>query len=269
MTTTLADFTVPTFTLYIALAVLGSLSLAAVASADQRRPVIDAGIGALVGGYLLGRLLYAALNPAVFASAPLRLLWDGPGGLDWHGVYVGALLSAWAVLWCYKVPSLSTERGFRREVYTIGTIALPLVALAGWLGCARVGCLYGAEVETLAYYPAWLVAESHDIYGLVAPRYDTHRFGALLAGGVLVWAGVVWWHGRPTARVFWAMSAAWCLGMFGIGFLRADDALPTPFLRVDQWLDLVLLGGALVMLARSGSPSGSVPSQSRAPSPDP
>jgi prolipoprotein diacylglyceryltransferase len=257
MTTTLADFTFPTFTLYLSLAVLGSLALATFGSVGARRLVVDAGIGALVGGYLLARLLYAAQNPALFAPAPLRLLWDGPGGLDWQGAYVGALLGAWAVMRWYKHNPHPRPREPGKgagAVYTLGVIALPLVALAGWMGCARVGCLYGAEVETLAYYPAWLVTESRDIYGIIAPRYDTVRFGGMLSWGLLVWAGFVWWRGQPSARTFWAMSAVWCVGMFGIGFLRADYTPPTPYLRADQWLDLLLLLGVLVMLVRSGRP---------------
>ncbi len=254
MTTTLGPYTFPTFTLYLSLAVLGGMALATVGSRAPRRPVVDAGIGALVGGYVFGRLLYTALNPNVFTANPLRLLWDGPGGLDWHGAYLGALLGAWAVRAWYERRD-PDGRFTGSPLQTLGIIALPLVALAGWRGCAQVGCLYGAEVETLAYYPRWLVTEGRDIYGIVAPRYDTHRFGGLLAWGLLVWAGVMWWRGRPTARAFWAMSAAWCAGMFGIGFFRADYTPSLPLLRADQWLDLLLLAWTLVMLVRSGRPA--------------
>lgn len=260
MTTTLADFTVPTFTLYMALAVIGSAALATIGSAVPRGVALDIALGALVGGYALGRLVYAALHPGVFAAAPLRLLWDGPGGLAWQGAYAGALAGGYVAAWWHGRPGGALVRAG-------GVVALPLVGLAGWLGCARVGCLYGAEVETLAYYPAWLVTEGRDIYGIVAPRYDTHRFGALLAGGLLVWAGVAWWRGVAAGRAFWAMSAVWCGGMFAVGFLRADATPAAPLLRADSWLDLALLAWAALRLARSGRPAQS--SHARTPAPPP
>ena len=42
---------------------------------------------------------------------------------------------------------------------------------------AGANCAYGVEVLTLADYPAWLVTESPDVYGTIAPRLNLPMLG--------------------------------------------------------------------------------------------
>jgi prolipoprotein diacylglyceryltransferase len=96
-------------------------------------------------------------------------------------------------------------------------------------------------VDTLANYPPLVVAELPDVYGIPAPRYNTQGFGLVLA--LLVFGLTVWLFRRGlwSGQRFWLVLALLSVGMFGIGFLRADYALIIANLRADQWLDLGVL----------------------------
>ena len=114
--------------------------------------------------------------------------------------------------------------------------ALPLLAFAGWLGCAAAVCGYGAEVDTLAHYPAFAVAESRDVYGIIAPRYNTQLFGLALALVLLALSFVLLRYDGLKYRRFWILLALFSIGMLGIGFYRGDSVPILLGLRADQWL---------------------------------
>lgn len=248
MVTTFNRFTFPTFGLYIALALLvaGALTL-------YRRPR-DASIGAtldvLLGAVLLGwagaRVEYVLLNRALFTS--WADVWTmRTGGLDWHGAVIGGLLGLWIAARVRRVPF--------GPLLTTLTPALPLIAFAAWRAAGRIGLAYGAEVATLADYPAWLVVEGPDIFGVMAPRYDTWAFGAGLAW--VLWLWTAWRVWRPSdAAHFWRVLTVFSAGMFAVGFLRGDVAPVWGGLRADGWLDLVLFVVAGYSVARVASSSG-------------
>jgi len=196
--------------------------------------------------FLGARAEYVALNWALFSADLARVYNMDTGGLDWHGAVIGALL----VLWMADRCGWATAEQLLPRL----TPALPLIGLAAWTACRPVGCAYGAEVATLAYYPAWAVTEGRDIFGIIAPRYDTHTYGQALAWLLLVITGGRWLIGRVPRWGVWGQLALWSSGMFGIGFWRADYALVWGGLRADQWQDLLLLALALVMLWRSRRP---------------
>ena len=138
--------------------------------------------------------------------------------------------------------------------------ALPLIGLSGWYGCMAAGCGYGKEVWTLADFPSWVVWESADVFGIVAPRYSTQRYGLIVCG--LVGLALLLRSRRTAApadeRVFWFTLALLSAGMFVIGFFRADHTLILAGLRGDQVLDLLLAGWAGVLAFRSRYNSASV-----------
>jgi hypothetical protein len=96
------------------------------------------------------------------------------------------------------------------------------------------------EVDTLAHFPAWTVAETADIYGIAAPRYNTQVFGLWLTGALLLIAVILLWRGWLRGARFWLMLALFSAGMFVIGFFRGDYAPMLNGLRLDQWFDVIV-----------------------------
>jgi prolipoprotein diacylglyceryltransferase len=128
--------------------------------------------------------------------------------------------------------------------------------LGGWVGCLAAGCGYGKEVDTLANYPRWMTSELVDVFGIVAPRYNTPYFGIILCliGCLLVFIITLWSRRSPVAslagRRFWWILAFLSVGMFVIGFYRADHSYMVYGLRADQILDVIMGLWSLVLALR-------------------
>jgi prolipoprotein diacylglyceryltransferase len=240
MFTSIGSFTFHTYTLFLSLAILcsGGVAWFRLHTHMSARASADVFVAMVASGFVLARAEYALLNWDVFAGQPTRVFNMLTGGLDWHGAVLGALLGMGLVA---RVRRL--DMSLLLEAYTP---ALPLVAFAGWTACRRVGCVYGVEVETLAFYPAWMVTEGRDIYGIIAPRYDTHTFGQALSWGLLVGLGALWlrgWQAPPGAAL-----AVFCVGMAAIGTIRGDHAPVWAGVRADLWLDAAVFSVAVVMI---------------------
>ena len=113
------------------------------------------------------------------------------------------------------------------------------------VGCLAAGCGYGKEVDTLANYPRWMTSELVDVFGIVAPRYNTPYFGIALCllGCLLALLSMFWVRKSPTTlngRRFWWVLAFLSIGMFVIGFYRADHSYIIDGLRADQILDVII-----------------------------
>lgn len=240
MFTHINRFMFPTFGLYLTIAIVTAIGITVYQHQRQQRhaALVDCLLSAVGLGWLGARLEYVLLNGALFQS-DWRTVFDmSTGGLDWHGAVWGAVLGL-ALMAHWRNMSFL-------QVLTALTPAIPLIAFATWTAARRIGLAYGQEVETLAYYPAWLVTEGRDIFGIIAPRYDTHRFGQILAWGL--WVGIIpsMMRGQLSPMRFWWVLGAVSVGMFGIGFLRGDVAPIVYGLRLDQWLDLLMLVFAVI-----------------------
>lgn len=218
-------FRISTYSLML----VGGLAASAwigIARANRRAALIDAAVAALILGVIGARLEYVLLTWDHFATRMDEIPRFDLGGLGWHGAviggYVGMTLAA-------RLRGLDRRETLRRFAW-----ALPLLACAAWIGCGAVGCAYGREVDTLANYPAWLAWEARDVYGILAPRYSTARFGAILA----LFTALIGLRVRPERR-FWVLLTLFSAGMFAVGFLRADAAPVIAGLRADQLIDAI------------------------------
>ncbi len=250
---TFGSWTVQTFTLALALGITLSAAIGLRRSQQPGRTA-DLYLGALIGGVVGARLFHVLLNWDYFAEntheiSDLRL-----GGLDWHGAVLGGLLGLWIVAKIsskFRVPgsmlrtqsssqtAQTSKLSTQYSVLSTLTLALPIIGFAGWYGCMAAGCGYGREVDSLANYPAWSVTESHDVFGIVAPRFNTPLFGMVLCGVVLLIVLFLSWRGWIPKSRFWFALALLSIGMFVIGFFRGDHAQVLLGLRLDQLLDLV------------------------------
>jgi phosphatidylglycerol:prolipoprotein diacylglycerol transferase len=227
----------PTFTLLLALAAAAAATISFYRAPVRAGAAADCGLAALAGAAVGGRLLHVLLNAGYFAGAPAEALRLSAGGLDWHGALLGGLVGLRLMARWRGVDSAALLDRL--------ALALPLVVIAVWWGCLGAACGYGAEVDTLARYPAWAVAELPDVYGLPAPRWNTQLFGMALGVALLPLATLLAWRGWLRGRRFWLLLALASAGMFLIGFARADAAPVLAGLRADQWLDAVVLALAL------------------------
>ena len=250
-------WSIPTFRLAVAVAVLASVGLA-VRPHRPRGRVVDVYLGALVFGVLGARLFHVALNWDYFADNTAEIWQIGAGGLDWHGGLLGGLVGMALVLWAQRFVRRWRPSPLKPLTFTallVGLVpSLPLVGLGGWVGCWAAGCGYGKEVDSLANYPRWATSELVDVFGIVAPRYNTPYFGmALCVLGLLL--VVALWRWR-NARLFWWLLVLLSAGMLVIGFFRADHSLMLYGLRADQVLDVITLFWGMIMAIRTSNQRG-------------
>lgn len=230
------------YTALVGAAVVISMACVIVAHAGQRSRVFNALLASLIGGLVIGRLVHVLLNVAFFRFHLSEAFNISAGGLDWHGVTIGALLTLrwWACR--ADLPLSSLQRML--------AVAVPLIGAAAWAGCSVQHCSYGAEVTTLADYPPLTVHEAPDIYGFYAPRYNPQQIGALIGAVMTLAVGATVLITPWKKYQLWLTIALWCAVMFVLGFMRGDYALMLAGLRADQWLDLVLGAAALLIVVR-------------------
>lgn len=199
----------------------------------------DVGIAALIAGLIGARALHVALDWGYFADhtdeiGKLRL-----GGLAWQG----GLLAALPV-----VVIAARLRGVPLRAWTdASALALPPVLAATWRGCRNAGCAYGYEVDTLANYRSWQVAELPDIFGQVAPRLDIHAVGVALGVGLFALLLLLTWRDWLPGYRLWIGLALAGIALLVLGYLRADPAPTLAGQRADQTLNaLVTIGSTLI-----------------------
>jgi prolipoprotein diacylglyceryltransferase len=195
---------------------------------------LDVGLAAVLAGVVGARLLYVALEWDYFSDHTGAIVRLRTGGMAWHGALITGLPAAWVA---------ARLRGVSWHPWTdAAALGWPWGVAGAWLACRRAGCAYGYEVRTLADWPDWLVEELPDVYDLVAPRLDVQAGGAVFGLGLLALALALTWGGWLPGLRLWVILALTGLGMALLGFFRADPAHTVYNRRIDQVLDLALLG---------------------------
>lgn len=226
--------TLSTYTTWVVFALLISVGFTLYRTDPEKRlPTFDVLIGGLIGGIILGRIEHVGLNWNYFAYNTAEMIQFHRGGLDWHGVVIGAgigmgLISRWR-----QVALLPVIDNL--------TILIPLLSLAEWWGCWTVSCRYGMEVVTLADYPAWMVWEGRDIFGIFAPRFHTQLIGIVLSLVLLTVTLVLFWRNWFIYRRFWLLLAGVASIMFFISFLQGDYNIQIHQLRLTQYFDGIFI----------------------------
>lgn len=249
--TTIGPFTWPTFTLVVGLALL--LSAAGQWRILRTGRLFDVVLSGLLGGLAGARLEHVLLFWDYFAVNLPEAGRLAAGGLGWHGAIWGTLLGLRVGWWLRLRRDPGSTQPHRPGVMSRAqlldrfTPALPLIGFAAWYGCWAAGCGYGYEVDTLARFPAVMAAELVDVFGIVVPRLNTPWYGMGLAllGLLLVALNSLWRNITPskvrTPRPFWCVLALLSLGMFMLGFLRADRMSLLFEWRADQLLDIAMV----------------------------
>jgi phosphatidylglycerol:prolipoprotein diacylglycerol transferase len=236
-----------TVTGYTAVVDVGLLSGAVIACLGARRRglsparVLDATLAAALGGLIGGRTVYVAAHWAYYGDHVRRALRPWDGGLAWHGGLAGGLIAVAA--YC------AARRTSLRTMLDALTPGAAVLAICAWLGCLLNGCAYGLET-----YPGqgllWALSlELPDIYGIQAPRVAVQLLGAGWSAIALATAVIAGRHTRLEGLVFPLWLAIYSAGSYGLGFLRADEALLVAGWRASQVADLALAAtGATALL---------------------
>ena len=231
--------TIYTYSALLAVSALAGLS---VAFYDGRRrglqssKVGDAALSLLLGGIAGARAEYVLLNLEYFREQPSAALQIWQGGFALHGGLAGGILAL-------ALFTASRKRPFwlMADVLARG---FSLSAAIGWLACLFGGCAYGRMGFGLLYF------EWHDLFGVTASRFAVQPLGAALH--LLLFAGLWMLRRRDivpglTLAIF--LLASGCIH-FGLGFARGDESLMFLVWRADQWLSLVQMIAALILITR-------------------
>jgi prolipoprotein diacylglyceryltransferase len=173
---------------------------------------VDCCLCALALAVLGGRALHVLLNWPYFSERLAEAIDPRQGGLDWAGALAGGLLGAALGARWRRIPLASA--------LDVLTPALPLIALAGWSACAGDRCGAGAEIHTLAYVSPLVAAELPDVYGIIAPRFQTQLWGQSVSLCLLLLTGLLFWRGWLPRIRFWLVLVHIVGLMLTIGLFR-------------------------------------------------
>ena len=207
---------------------------------------LDAGLWAIVGGILGGRIGYVLGNLEVFSENWARALRIWEGGLSFHGAFLGGL-AALILVACLQSRSAG-QKGVLSYLLKLGdtlTLSLAVGLVFGWIACLLGGCVYGAMGEGLGY------AVLPDLYGVEASRFATQAVGASFS---LILLAVFWLLRRRwpfSGAAFLMLLLLYFTGVFFLEFTRGDEAIYLSGWRLAQIVDLalaVLAGAGLLAL---------------------
>lgn len=232
---TVIAFTLPgglsivSFSLSLGIGAVIGLAWIAVRGKPKEIPVhLDAGLAAVLGGLVGGRIAYGIVHFAYFRDHLVDLILLPLGGLSWPGAVIGVVLALWVVALLRK-----------QSVLALVDALLPMattVAISAWLACWLGGFAYGQTLD------AWWAIPSRDEWGVMAARLPVQLLGAILTLGLL-W--LVEWR-QPSKAVAGQMALRWALGfsliMLFLTWLRADPAPLWLGLRLDAWAAILFLG---------------------------
>lgn len=249
-TTSFIFFTINTYAFLLGLGIILSIGISVITyrrnAPDAVVATIDTCLGGLTSGIIVGRVGHVCIHWTYFSEHISEALQIDAGGLNWHSAVIGAVLGAWLV-----------KTIFHRQIdlhllIESWTLAIPIIGLMGWWACETFWCGYGIEVDNLSNYPSLLVWEAPAMNGMIAPRFATQSLGMRWALIVVAVMLVCIWHGWLRRRRFGASLMLWAIGMLLLGYLRGDSVPMWAGLRIDQWLDalMLILGGGYVFWHR-------------------
>ncbi len=216
------DFQVYTSSILIGLG--GTLGLALIAwrtPAEYRTRYLDAGLWAMLGALICGRLVFVLTNWSYFNHNPAEIPLSYLGGFSWIGALLGALLALALAARIYQHP-------FGNLVDAL----LPLLgtlSVSAWLASWLDGYAYGQTTD------AWWGLPAKDEWGVISTRVPIHLIGALLSASLI---GILFWGisrrvtpGVTTYSSIFGLAAIMLL----VSFLREDPSQRWQGLRYDTW----------------------------------
>jgi len=200
--------------------------------------VLDAILAAVVVGVIAARLGYVLINWVYYQDHTAEIVRLWLGGLNWQAGLIGGSIGAWVLARRHSSPLL---------ILDLLAIGAALGVCFGWMGSYFSATAYGKEL-----FPGqpffFLSVDVPDAYGMANPRWPTQLIGAGWALILFLW---LWFTRRRLWRDgarYWLFILAYSLGAFLLGFTRGDDMPIIGGWRIDQVLDVLLFGVALIAL---------------------
>jgi phosphatidylglycerol:prolipoprotein diacylglycerol transferase len=231
----------------LAIAYLAGLQLAVVrarrAGLDGAK-IMDLGIYLIIGALVGAKLMLVVVDFDYFRANPTEILSLVRAG----GVFYGGLIVSFATgLWLV--------RRYRLPVWAAADMYAPGIALGhvvGRLGCLLAGCCYGRPTDLpwgLTFTDP--VAASNVGTPLGVPLHPTQIYDAGAELLILVVLLIFERRGRPFhGRTFWLYILLYAISRFIVEMYRGDPRGMVFGMSTSQFVSLLILPVALVMLLR-------------------
>jgi phosphatidylglycerol:prolipoprotein diacylglycerol transferase len=231
----------------LALAYLAGLQLAVVRarrSGVDSTKVMDLGIYLIIAALVGAKLMLIVVDFDYFVANPGEVLSLVRAG----GVFYGGLILSFATgLWLV--------RRYRLPVWASADMYAPGIALGhvvGRLGCLLAGCCYGRPTDLpwgLTFTDP--VAAANVGTPLGVPLHPTQLYDAGAELLILVVLLVFERRGRPFhGRTFWLYILLYAISRFIVEVFRGDPRGMVAGMSTSQFVSLLVLPVALVMLLR-------------------
>jgi phosphatidylglycerol:prolipoprotein diacylglycerol transferase len=241
----LGPITLYTYGVLLAAAYLVGLKLAMVRAKarglDSAR-VLDLGIYIIISALVGAKLLLLVTDFRTFSADPRELLTLARSG----GVFYGGLILAVTVaLWYIRRVGL--------PLWTTCDVFAPGIALGhviGRFGCLMAGCCFGKPTSKpwgITFTDPFAAANVGTPLGVPLHPTQLYEAGAELL--ILILLLVTERKGRPyPGRTFWLYMLLYAVSRFVIEFYRGDDRGSVGIFSTSQFISLLLVPLAIVML---------------------
>jgi len=241
----LGPITVYTYGVLLAAAYLVGLKLAmarAKARGLDSARVLDLGIYIIISALVGAKLLLLVTDFRTFSADPRELLTLARSG----GVFYGGLILAVSVaLWYIRRVGL--------PLWTTCDVFAPGIALGhvvGRFGCLMAGCCFGKPTSKpwgITFTDPFAAANVGTPLGVPLHPTQLYEAGAELL--ILILLLVTERKGRPyPGRTFWLYMLLYAVSRFVIEFYRGDDRGSVGIFSTSQFISLLLVPLAIVML---------------------
>ena len=241
----LGPITVYTYGVLLAAAYLLGLRLA-MSRAKSRgldpNRALDLGIAIIISALVGAKLLLLLVDFDRFKQNPAELFSIVRSGGVFYGGLIAAVAVAFWYMWRHKMP-----------LWTTCDVFAPGIALGhavGRLGCLMAGCCYGRPTSV-----PWAItftnpeAAANVGTPLHVALHPTQLYESAAEALILVLLLVTEKKGRPfEGRTFWSYMVLYGISRFVIEFFRGDDRGLVYGFSTSQFISLILVPLAIVML---------------------
>lgn len=206
--------------------------------------VMDLGIYLIIAALIGAKLMLIAVDARYFAEHPREIFSLVRAG----GVFYGGLLGA-------LVTALVLVRRYQLRIWATADLFAPGIALGhvvGRMGCLLAGCCYGRPTDV-----PWAITFTNPAAAanvgtpLGVPLHPTQIYDAGAELLILVVLLVSERRGRPfDGRTFWLYMLLYGISRFIIEFFRGDDRGVVFGVSTSQFVSIVIVPLAIVMLMR-------------------
>jgi phosphatidylglycerol:prolipoprotein diacylglycerol transferase len=243
----IGNWPVYSYGVLLAAAYLTALQLAVVRArhrgVDGAR-VMDLGIYLIIAALIGAKLMLVIVDFRYFVANPRELTSLVSAGGVFYGGLIGALITAIVLV-----------RRYNFRIWTTADLFAPGIALGhviGRLGCLMAGCCYGRPTDL----PWGITFTNPDAAANVGtplgiPLHPTQLYDAGAELLILVLLLVTERRGRAfEGRTFWLYMLLYGISRFIIEFFRGDDRGVMMGVSTSQFVSLVVVPLAIVMLVR-------------------